>query len=447
VATFGGILFGYDTGVINGALEPMARELGLTAVTEGLVTSLLQLGAAVGATTVGVLVDRLGRRRTLLSLSWVFVIGTLGCSLAPGFGVLLAARFVLGLAVGGASVTVPIYLSELAPTEWRGRISARNDVAVCLGQLLAFTLNALIAHYFGDHESVWRYMIAVAMIPAFMLFAGMLRTPESPRWLMAQGRVEASLAVLKQIRPAGRATAEHQEIAELMRAEAHAGVIEVSETLKASWVKRLILIGAGLAVIQQLTGINAIMYYGTALLETAGFGGETAIIANIANGVLSVLGMLAGLKLISHFPRRKMLLFGLAWITVMHLLIAAAAALLPEGIVKAVAIMILVVAFVGVMQACLGLVVWVVLGEMFPLRVRGVAMGLGALCNWLGNAAVAFSFPSLMALIGIRGTFLIFAALNVAGFIFVNRLVPETGDRSLEQLENDFASEGIVVRR
>jgi sugar porter (SP) family MFS transporter len=438
VATFGGILFGYDTGVVNGALDPMKGELGLDTVTEGMVTSFLQLGAAVGATAVGLLTDRIGRRRSLLILAWIFVLGTLGCVFAPDLYVLLASRVFLGLAVGGASVTVPIYLSEMAPTELRGKYSGRNDVAVCFGQLLSFVCNAVLAQTLGSQPGVWRYMLAVAMVPALMLFFGMLRVPESPRWLLDHGRPEEALEVLRQVRPRQRAELECADIAQLARDEgARSGFGEIWRT---GWIKRLIGVGIGIAFVQQLTGINSIMFYGTELLKTAGFSDDTAIVANIGNGVVSVAGMLIGVKVISLFPRRGLIMAGLAHIAVLHFLIALLAFTLPDGTVKAVVVMSLVLVFVLVMQACLGLVVWVVLGEMFPLRVRGAAMGLATFWMWIGNGLIGFSFPNLMAAFGINGTFLIFGVVNVLSLLFVKRFLPETGDRSLERLEEDFAA-------
>ena len=181
VATFGGLLFGYDTGVINGALEPLTTDFGLTAVTEGLVTATLLIGAAFGAVIGGRMNDHLGRRRTLTIVAVVFLIGTLGGVFAPSIGVLLAARFVLGLAVGAASVTVPVYLAELAPTERRGTLSGRNELAIVVGQMLAFIINAIIFSIWGDQPGVWRYMLAVAALPAVALFVGMLRACRSHR--------------------------------------------------------------------------------------------------------------------------------------------------------------------------------------------------------------------------------------------------------------------------
>ena len=352
---------------------------------------------------------------------------------------MIPSRFILGFAVGGASVTVPIYLSEMAPTEWRGRLSARNEVAVVFGQLLAFVVNAILATTLGHHEGVWRYMLAVAAIPAIMLFIGMLSMPESPRWLVSKGRTDEALAVLKQVRPEDRAEAELNEVIKLAQTSNTEKTMTVREGFRKPWIRKLLLIGTAIAVIQQLTGINSVMFYGTEILKVAGFTADVAIVANIANGILSVTGMLIGLKLISRLPRRSLILFGLGWVAALHLAIAIADWAMPESTFKSVLTMILIVLFVGVMQACLGLVIWVVLGEMFPLRIRGAAIGFAVFWMWIANATVAFTFPTFIELCNIEGTLLLFAVLNLLSFLTVKKWLPETGDRSLEQLEEEFA--------
>ena len=208
IATFGGLLFGYDTGVINGALPYMTEDLGLTPVTEGMVTSSLLLGAALGAVTGGRLSDARGRRRAILLLAVLFFIGALGCTLAPTTAVMIVARFVLGLAVGGASVTVPVYLAEVSPAERRGALVTRNELMIVSGQLLAFTSNAIIAQVGGESGGVWRWMLVIATLPAVVLWFGMLVMPESPRWLASQSRFGEALDVLGQVRSRARAEAE-----------------------------------------------------------------------------------------------------------------------------------------------------------------------------------------------------------------------------------------------
>ena len=186
VATFGGLLFGYDTGVVNGALEPLSEDFGLSALSEGLVVASLMVGAAFGAVFGGRVADAWGRRKTILLLAGVFIIGTLGCVLAPGAAFLIGARFVLGIAVGGASATVPVYLGEIAPSEKRGSYVTRNEVMIVGGQLAAFIINAAIFNFFGHVDSIWRWMLLVALAPAIALLVGMIFQPESPRWLISQ---------------------------------------------------------------------------------------------------------------------------------------------------------------------------------------------------------------------------------------------------------------------
>jgi len=370
----------------------------------------------------------------------VFFAGALGSVVAPSFEVMAATRFVLGLAVGGASVTVPVYLAELAPTERRGAITGRNEIAIVAGQLAAFVVNAVIGTVWSDHPGVWRSMLAVQAVPAVALFLGMLRMPESPRWLLSRGRDDDALAVLRQVRDPGRAAAELREVRALVaheRADAAPGQGGWSE-LRLAWVRRLVLIGVGVAVVNQLGGINAVMYYGTQLLRESGFSGDVALVANVLNGVFSVLGMLIGLRLINRVTRRGLLLVGLTGIIASHLMIALCSAALPEGTARSVAVTAFLVLFVGFNQSSVGLVCWVILAELFPLRVRGFAIGLCVFWNWAANAVISGFFPSVVAGIGVNGTFLLFAAVNVLSWLFVRFVLPETRDRSLEQLEEDF---------
>lgn len=440
VATFGGLLFGYDTGVINGALEPMKSDLGLTATTEGFVVSILIFGAAIGALIGGRLSDRYGRRHNILMLAGIFVVGTLGCVFSPSWEVLAIFRFILGLAVGGASATVPVYLAEVAPFEIRGSMVSRNEVMIVSGQFAAFVINAIIFSIWGQHDVVWRYMLAVAVLPAFALFFGMLRMPESPRWLISQGRDEEALEVLEQVRSPERAVAE--------MAEVHALAEEEKETqtggwadLAVPWVRRLVIVGIGLGVFQQFTGINSIMYYGTQLLKSAGFSSTAAPIANTFNGLFSVLGITVGIMVMNKIDRRTMLLGGFALTTTFHVLIGLSALLLPDGTVKAYAILVFVVLFVFSMQATIGPLVWLLLSEIFPLKIRSFAMGVCVFALWIGNAVVAFGFPPVVDAIGISSTFFIFATLGVAAMAFIYLMVPETRGRTLEQFEDEMRTQ------
>jgi sugar porter (SP) family MFS transporter len=440
VATMGGLLFGYDTGVINGALEPMKADLGLTTVTEGAVTATLLLGAALGALIGGRMNDSLGRKKTLTIVAVLFFVGTLGGVFAPNIEVMLPARVILGFAVGAASVTVPVYLAELAPMERRGTLSGRNELAIVIGQMLAFIINAIIFSLWGEHEGVWRYMLAVAAVPAVALFAGMLRMPESPRWLISRGRQDEALGVLMQVRTEDRARAEMAEVEHLAAEESEAQLGGWKD-LKVGWIRRIVLIGCGLAAAQQLTGINSVMYYGTELLKEAGFSASAAIIANIANGVLAVVGSAICLFfVIDRVGRRTLILRGFIATTTVHGLIVVAATLMPDGTARAVTILVLCVTFVFCMQFALNVPVWVCLSELFPLRLRGFAMGVSILVMWLVNAALTFAFPSIVAAAGLQGIFSLFFVVGIAAVVFVWKYLPNTSGRSLEELEESFAA-------
>ncbi|WP_315771362.1 sugar porter family MFS transporter [Rhodococcoides kroppenstedtii] len=440
VATFGGLLFGYDTGVINGALEPLKDDLSLTAFTEGFVVSILIFGAAIGALVGGRLSDRFGRRHNILLLAGVFVVGTLGCVLAPNWEVLAVFRFVLGLAVGGASATVPVYLAEVSPFEKRGSLVTRNEVMIVSGQFAAFVINAIIFNVWGEHQSVWRFMLLVAVLPAIALFVGMLRMPESPRWLVAQGRDDEALAVLRQVRSPERAEAEMAEVYALAEEE------KVSQTggttdLSVRWIRRLIVIGVGLGVFQQFTGINSVMYYGTQLLADAGFDSNSAIIANTLNGLFSVLGITVGLLIMNKVDRRTMLIAGFSSTTFFHLLVGLSALLLPDGTAKAYFILVFVVLFVFCMQGTIGPLVWLMLAEIFPLKIRSFAIGICVFMLWIANAAVALAFPPVVNALGIAPTFFVFVALGLLALLFITTQVPETRGRTLEELEDQFRRE------
>jgi sugar porter (SP) family MFS transporter len=439
VATFGGLLFGYDTGVINGALEPMKADLHLTATGEGLITSTLLVGAAIGAAVCGKLNDALGRKKTLTILAVLFFVGTLGGVFAPNLAVMIPSRVILGFAVGGASVTVPVYLAELAPTERRGGLAGRGELAIVVGQLLAFAINAVIGTVWGENPGVWRYMLAVAAIPAVALFVGMLRMPESPRWLISKQRHDEALAVLMQVRSEQRARAEMEEVEFLAEEEraAHTGGVR---DLATPWIRRLFIAGIGVAVLQQCTGINSIMYYGTQVLTQAGFSASGALIANVANGVLAVIGSSVCLFwLMDRVPRRKLIIGGFIATTTAHALIVVSALLLPEGLTKAFVILLFMVLFVFCMQTALNIPVWVIIAEMFPLRLRGLGMGVCVLCLWIANAIIAFLFPIVVQAIGIQGAFGCFVVLGLIAIVFLKLMLPETKDRSLEELEERFA--------
>ncbi|GGG42177.1 MFS transporter [Kocuria dechangensis] len=438
MATFGGLLFGYDTGVLNGALSFMTDYFGITPTQEGLITFVLLIGAGIGALAGGRISDRIGRRQNIIILAVLFFIGALGCALAPTFLSLLAFRLVLGLAVGGASVTVPVYLAEVAPFENRGSIVSRNELMIVSGQFLAFAINAVIGNVWGENENVWRYMLIIAVLPAVVLFFGMLRMPESPRWLIAHGREDEALEVLRQVRSEERAQAEMAEVRALAEMEKQEQLGGWADIKSLPWVRRLLFIGLGLAAYQQLTGINSMMYYGTQVLEEAGFSRNAALSFNVLNGVMSVGAMLVALAIINRFNRRTLLIFGFTGTTIAHLLVGFVGLGLPEGnALRPWLLMLCILAFIGIMQGTIGPLVWLMIAEIYPLKFRGVMIGVTVLALWTTNAIVSLVFPPLVAALGF-GTFLLFAFVGFLALLFVATSVPETRGKTLEDLEAEF---------
>ncbi|WP_030015642.1 MULTISPECIES: sugar porter family MFS transporter [Micrococcales] len=444
VATFGGLLFGYDTGVINGALEPMSATLGLTADTQGLVTSTLLVGAAIGAVSIGKLSDAWGRRKTILLLAVLFFLGTLVCVFAPELITLLVGRFLLGLAVGGASAVVPVFLAELAPYEIRGSLSGRNEMMIVIGQLAAFVVNAILGNTLGHMDHVWRIMLAVCAIPAIFLFFGMLRMPESPRWLISKGRQDEALAVLKTIRSEERAVAEIDDVERINALEEKKHEAGLKAVFKNKWLLRILLVGVAVAVFQQFTGINSIMYYGSIVLEESGFASNAALIANIAPGVIAVIGAFIALWMMEKINRRTTVITGYSLVTIFHVLIGIASFTVPEdSAARPFIILILVVGFVGSMQTFLNVATWVLLSEIFPLHMRAVGMGFTVFCLWIANAFVSYFFPVALNAVGLTGSFFGFAVINAIAVLVMYKFLPETRGRTLESVEEDVTTGAI----
>lgn len=437
VVTMGALAFGYDTGVIAGALPfmqlPIAEGgLGLTPLTEGLVTSALVLGAAFGSLVCGIMADRFGRRDSLMALSVVFVIGAIGTAQAPSVAVMIVMRALLGFAVGGASALVPMFISEMAPPGRRGRLVSQNEMMIVTGQLIAYTLNAGLAHL-SQSPSIWRTMLMIAAVPAILLGVGLFFVPRSPRWLASQGRAEEAQRILELIRSTDRQV--RQEMRAIYTAvDDDAEQIGWRQAFGETWIKRLLLIGVGLGFTAQFTGVNAFMYFTPIILRHTGLGTEAALIATIGDGLVAVGATFAGIWMIGKFPRRVTLLSGLCGAVLAHLGLGATLLFLKGTAVEsymALGFILLALLFIQMMVSPL---YWLLMSELFPMRVRGVLTGLSVSCQWIFNATVAFLFPILLHAIG-PNTFFVFAIINVVSFCFVARFLPETKGFSLEKLE------------
>ena len=426
------MLFGYDTGVISGAILFISDELQLTPSLEGLVVASLLLGAAIGAACAGPLSDRLGRRNLIIIAAILFTVGAIGAALAPNVGVLVLFRVVLGLAVGTAALIVPLYLSEIAPTEIRGAISSLNQLMITVGILLAFIVNALLAD-----SGAWRWMLGLAVLPSVVLLVGMFFMPETPRWLVSRGRDDNARDVLLQSRTEEEAEKEIQDIKEVERQE-EGGLRE----LMAPWVRPALVVAIGLAVFQQIIGINTIIYYAPTTLTNVGYGNAAAIYANLIIGAINVLMTLVAIRIIDSTGRKPLLLGGLVGMVISLTVLGLSTLLLSEPAsptdTVAVITLLCLAGFIISFAATWGPTVWVMLPEILPLRIRGTAMGVAIFLHWIANFIVSQTFPSLLAAVGPGPVFLGYAVIGVLAFIFVRALVTETKGRSLEQIEADL---------
>lgn len=440
ISTFGGLLFGYDTGVVNGALPYMEKpdQLNLTPFLEGFVVSALLFGAALGSISGGRLADKIGRRTSIICFAIIFFVGAMGCTLAPNAYIMISCRFILGLAVGGASVTVPTYLAEISPTDKRGRVVTQNELMIVSGQFFAFICNAILGITLGETGHVWRYMLFLSTLPAIVLFFGMLRMPESPRWLAINGKVSVALTVLEKIRKSKElALAELNEIEDNVLKESSTKQISF-KSLSVPWVRRIVFIGMGIAIATRFTGVNTIMFYGTQILTNAGFSTKIALVANMANGLTSVAATFLGIWLLGKIGRKTLFLLGFSGTTTSLLLIALFSYFLNGNAMLPFFVLLFTILFLTFMQGGIGPVLWLSLAEIFPARLRGLGMGLCVFVLWLVDFCIGTAFPVLLANLGLFMTFMFFVVSGILAIIFVIMYMPETKDKSLEEIEKDF---------
>ena len=437
ISTLGGLLFGYDTGVISGALPYLKEDLELSSVQEATVVSSLLFGAMIGALVGGKLSDVLGRKGSLRVCAILFFFGALGSALAPSYGVMLPARIVLGVAVGAAAATVPVYLAEMAPAHRRGRMVTINELMIVGGQFLAFTINAIIDAAFGG-QSVWRWMLIVAATPAIALFIGLYFLPESPRWYAVRGRMDDARRVLSLSRSPEEAAIEYDVIAAHATRDVKEDKGAALQDLRTyAWMRRVLWIGIGLAVVQQATGINTVNYYAPTILESAGLGTSAALVLTISVGVVGIFGTVLGIYLLGHVNRRPLVMIGFTGVAAGHLILALMF-LLPESRVRAYLILLGMLVVVFFVQTFIGTLIWLLLSEIFPMTIRGFSMGAAVFVLWTTNTVISFVFPLLVGALGATLTFGLFVLVNACSFLFVWRYCPETRGRTLEELEDDF---------
>jgi len=437
VAAVAGILFGFDTGVISGAILFINQEFSLTSVMTEVAVSAVLMGAIIGALFGGPLSDRVGRRSSILAASLIFLAGTFVVVLSPIFSIFIVGRILIGIAIGVASFVAPLYISEIAPEHIRGALVSLNQLLITIGILIAYGVN----YYFAAAGN-WRAMFLAGVIPGTVLLVGMFLMPRSPRGLVFINRPGDAGNVLEKIRGTAGVSDELGEIEKSVRTE---GVGTWSD-LVAPAVRLPLLLGVGLAVLQQATGINTVIYYAPTIFQFAGLEEATAsIAATVGIGVVNVLVTLVAIWLVDRAGRRPLLLWSLAGMGIAMLFLGvgfalensgAGGAAVSLGQVTAVSLIISIAAF----ALGLGPIFWLIISEIYPLSVRGLAMSLATVTNWAANFIIAATFLSLVNLIGESGVFLLYALVALLAWLFVFKLVPETKGLSLEQIEAYFRS-------
>ncbi|GAA3066387.1 MULTISPECIES: sugar porter family MFS transporter [Actinomycetes] len=431
----GGLNWGYDTGVISAALVYLRPEFELSSWAEGWIVTGLIIGAVFGAAVGGRLSDKYGRWKILMATAVTFIVAPVGMALAPDPNTLFVFRFIVGLGSGLAAVTLPVYLSEISPARIRGKVTAFYALAIVTGQFIGF----IIGLAFAPMES-WRWMLGLSVVPSLLFAVGLAFIWETPRWLVKKGREAEALTILHYDRTPEEAERELQEIHVINEAEKAAGAQNLKALLQ-PWVKPILFVGLGLAILQQIMGINTIIYYAPTTLQNVGFTDQAAIAANLIIGVMNVLAIWLALTYADRWGRRPLLLAGAAGTCLSLAVLALTNLLLPEpegfGVVGIVTLTCMAV-YIFMFQASWGSMVWVMLGEIFPLGVRAAAMGLATTALWFANGVVALGFPPVLEAVGVGWLFAGFSVICCAALVFTYRRVPETKGRSLEEIESTF---------
>ena len=433
VAALGGLLFGFDTAVISGTINFIQPYFGLSEVGLGRTVSSLLFGCMIWVFLAGKASDLLGRKKVLMLAALLFFFSAVGSASANQLALFVIARMVGGLAVGVASILSPMYIAELSPAKYRGSLVSLNQLAIVIGILIAFFSNYLLV---GTGENNWRWMLLVMAVPAVLLFFSLFLIPESPRWLVARQRNDEALKVLIKSSGAEPAYYELLEIEQTLKNQEEAKYAE----LFLPKIRPLLFIGIILAVFQQITGINTIMYYAPKIFANVGQSNDIALLQTIAIGATNVFFTLLAMSLIDRFGRKLLILVGSGG---MMLMLMGLSALYFLKLTSGVLVLVFIIGYIAFFSASLGPAVWVIIAELFPNRLRSKGMSIAVMSLWMACILVTITFPMMLERLSGGITFLIFALICLANLLYIWKYVPETKGKTLEELEKQFENSSI----
>lgn len=434
VAAVGGLLFGYDTAVIAGAIGFLQVKFNLSPAMVGWVASCVLLGCIAGSTFAGKLSDMIGRKKVLMLSALLFIISSVGTSVPSSLTVFIAFRVLGGVGIGIASILSPLYISEIAPASIRGRLVSLNQLGIVSGILIIYFINAWIAGLYDEAWNVntgWRWMFGSGLIPSLVFFFFLFFVPESPRWLAKVGKMKQAENILVKINGPAIAAAEIAAINKTL----HAEELSFGEIFKPQ-LRKPLLIGIGLAIFSQVTGINAIMYYAPEIFKSTGQGSNAALMQTVLVGVVNLLFTLVAIRYVDKWGRKALLLVGAGGMSLCLLVIGTA---FHFHYVEGPVILSFILLYIACFAMSLGPLAFVVVSEIFPNRSRGIAMSVCIFFLWIAVFVVSQSFPVLLASIGSAATFWIFMLMGLTAFLFIWKAVPETKGKSLEEIESSFS--------
>ena len=423
VAALGGLLFGFDTGVISGAIPFIKLEFYLNSYQEGFAVSNLMIACVIGALIAGPIADWTGRKKVLILCAVLFIVSAILSALPRSFTELVIARFIGGIGVGVASVVSPMYIAEISPAKIRGRLVALNQLAIVVGILLSYLSNWLLV---DTGINNWRYMLVAEILPATTFLMGLFFILESPRWLTKEGLEKDALDVLKVV--AGVENADH-ELQEVKKSLAEKKT-SLKELLHPS-LRRVLIVGILFSLFAHITGIDTIIYYGPIIFLESGFKTDSALLASVIIGITNLIFTFVGMAMIDKAGRKFLLLVGIAGMGISMTLVGFC---MQSDMISAKWTLLWIMTYIASFAMSIGVVIWVYLSEIYPTRVRGQALSVATMVLWLGNVILMQLFPVMMERFG-GGTFYIFSFICLLAFIFTWTMVKETRGVSLEEIE------------